>query len=251
MAGRLEGKVAVITGAASGIGAASARLFAEEGASVALGDINEAGLREVVQSIESDGGQAIGVMTDVRESAQIAALVEQAVRQFGRLDVIFANAGISVRNTVIDMPEEQFDQVIAINLRSSYLCAKYAIPHMLAQGSGSVIFTASELALKGTRGGAAYCASKAALLGMARAIARDHADQGVRVNSICPGPVDTPLLWGEKPDPAAYAANITNHMPIGRLGRPDEIARVALFLASDESSLITGTAIVADGGITA
>ena len=251
MAGRLAGKVALITGAASGIGAASARLFAAEGARVALADLNGPGLDAVAAEIARAGGEALPVPTDVSQATQVAALVEAAVGRFGRLDVLFANAGISGRGLVPELPEEQFERVLAVNLRGPFLCAKYAIPHLVAAGGGSIVFTASELALVGSPGGAAYCASKAALIGMARAMALDHAAQGIRVNCLCPGATDTPLLWGGKLDRAAEEADIVARMPLGRVGRVEEIARAALFLAGDDSSFVTGTALVADGGWTA
>src|SRR5919202_2841787 len=178
MAGRLAGRVSLITGAASGIGAASARLFAAEGARVALADLNGTGLDTVAGEVARAGGEALPLPADVSQATQVAALVEAAVGRFGRLDVLFANAGISGRGLVLELPEEQFERVLAVNLRGPFLCAKYAIPHLIAAGGGSIIFTASELALVGSPGGAAYCASKAALIGMARAMALDHGAQG-------------------------------------------------------------------------
>ena len=251
MAGRLDGKVAIITGAASGIGLASARLFVDEGARVALADINSDRLTQAVASIDATGDRAFGMTVDVSKNDDVDRLVAETVKRFGRLDVMFSNAGISSRHTVVDMPEEEFDRVIAVNLRGGFLCAKHAIPRMLEHGGGSLIFTASELALVGTDNAAAYCAAKTGLVGMMRAISVDHAAQGIRVNCLCPGPVDTPLLHGNRSDPNAHARNIIERMPVRRIGTVDELARAALFLASDDSSFMTGTSLVVDGGVTA
>ncbi|MGA7672277.1 MAG: glucose 1-dehydrogenase [Nitrolancea sp.] len=251
MTGRLEGRVAIITGAASGIGLASAKLFIAEGAGVALADINTDKLNRAVESVDGSGERAIGVTVDVSNGADVAKMVEETVTRFGRLDVMFSNAGISSRHTVVDMPDEEFDRVIAVNLRGGFLCAKYAIPRMLETGGGSLIFTASELALVGTENAAAYCAAKTGLVGMMRAIAVDHAAQGIRINCLCPGPVDTPLLHGNRADPDIHAASIIERMPVKRIGTVDELARAALFLASDDSSFMTGTTLVVDGGVTA
>jgi NAD(P)-dependent dehydrogenase (short-subunit alcohol dehydrogenase family) len=254
MAGRLAGKVALITGAASGIGAASARLFAAEGAQVALGDRNQAGLNDVGLDIHHAGGEALTFETNVGDAAQIEQLVEATIAQFGRLDILFANAGIGGSGTVVDIPIEDFERVLDINLRGPFLCARYAIPHIAAAGGGSVIFTASELALVGSPGSPAYCASKAGLIGMARAMALDHAPQGIRVNCLCPGATDTPMLrasFERADDPVADEADVVRRMPLGRLGTVEELARAALFLASEDASFITGTALVVDGGWTA
>jgi NAD(P)-dependent dehydrogenase (short-subunit alcohol dehydrogenase family) len=250
MAGRLGGKVAVITGAASGIGLETARLFVAEGARVVMGDINTDRLTEAVASVDASGERAAGQTVDVSIGNQVAELIETAVNRFGRLDVMFSNAGISGRGNVIDLPEELFDRIIAVNLRGAFLCAKHALPHLIASG-GSLIFTASELALVAAENAAAYCASKTALIGLARAIAVDHAAQGVRVNCLCPGPVDTPLLHGNRPNPEEHAQSIIERMPVKRIGRVDELAKAALFLASDDSSFVTGTSLVVDGGVTA
>jgi NAD(P)-dependent dehydrogenase (short-subunit alcohol dehydrogenase family) len=254
MAGRLAGKVAVITGAASGIGAATARLFATEGARVALADVDGQQLESIVQEVRSSGGSAIGQETDVREPEQIESLVEATVDQFGKLDILYANAGIGHRGTVTEMDVDDFERLIAINLRGPFLCSRYAIPHIAAAGGGSVVFTASELALVGSPGSAVYSATKAGLIGMARSMALDHAKEGIRVNCICPGATDTPMLRRSidgADDSASFSESILQRMPLGRLGQPNDIAQAALFLASDESSFVTGTALVVDGGWTA
>ena len=251
MVGRLDGKVAVITGAASGIGLATARLFVEEGARVVLADINADRLTAAAISVDASGKRAIAHTVDVSVSNEVADLVATAISRFGRLDVMFSNAGISGRNNVIDLPEELFDRIIAVNLRGGFLCAKHAMPHLIASGNGSLIFTASELAMVAAENSAAYCASKTALIGLTRAIAVDHAAQGVRVNCLCPGPVDTPLLHGNRPNPEEHAQSIIERMPVKRIGRVDELAKAALFLASNDSSFMTGTTLVVDGGVTA
>lgn len=254
MDGRLTDKVAIITGAASGIGAESARVFAAHGASVVVADVNAAGAAAVAGEITNAGGQALAVTVDVRDPAQVQRMVTAAVEHFARLDILFANAGIGRGGTVVDLTVQAFDDLIAVNVRGPFLCAKYAVPAIAATGGGSIVFTASELALVGSPENPAYCASKAALIGMAKAMALDHAHQGIRVNCICPGAVDTPMLRASiqaAPDPAEDEADIIRRMPLGRIGTVEEIAKAALFLASDESSFVTGTALVVDGGWTA
>jgi NAD(P)-dependent dehydrogenase (short-subunit alcohol dehydrogenase family) len=251
MAGRLAGKVAIVTGAASGIGAASARVFAEEGAKVALADRNEQLLNEVTGEIVSNGGTAIAVPADVEDEASIANLIERTVSEFDGLHVMYANAGISGRFELESVTTEEFDRVIRVNLRGPFLCAKHAVPAILKSGGGSVIFTASELALVGSPNASVYSASKAGLIGMARGLALDYAEAGVRFNCICPGAVDTPMLWGEeKGERDEVEADISSRMPLGRVGKPEEIAKSALYLASDDSSFVTGHALVVDGGWT-
>jgi NAD(P)-dependent dehydrogenase (short-subunit alcohol dehydrogenase family) len=251
MAGRLSGKVAVITGAASGIGAATARLFAREGAKVALADRNHQLLDEVTRSIAGDGGEVISVGVDVGNEASIQRMVEHTVEEYGELHVMYANAGISGRFDLESVTCEEFDRVMQVNLRGPFFCAKYAVPKIASSGGGSVIFTASELALVGSPGASVYSASKAGLIGMARGLALDYADAGIRFNCICPGAVDTPMLWSEeKGDRAEIEADIVSRMPLGRVGEPEEIAQSALYLASDDSSFVTGHALVVDGGWT-
>lgn len=251
MAGRLAGKVAIITGAAGGIGAASARLFAAEGAVLALADTAAEPLAALAAEIAAAGGRALAVPTDVRDGAAVAALVAATVERYGRLDVCFANAGVGGGGTVAELAEEDFDRIVGVNFKGAFLCAKHAVPHLLAAGGGSLIFTSSELALVGSPGSAAYCGAKAALLGMARAIAIDHGGQGLRVTCLCPGATDTPMLWRGVDDRAAEEESLAARMALKRIGRPEEIARAALFLASDDAAFVTGTALVVDGGWTA
>jgi NAD(P)-dependent dehydrogenase (short-subunit alcohol dehydrogenase family) len=251
---RLAGRVALITGAASGIGAASARLFAGEGAAVMLTDIDRAALDTVVGEIESAGGQALGIAGDVSDPDAMRHVVEAGVARFGALHVLFSNAGIGGKGSVVEISEEDFNRTLAVNLGGAFLTSKHAIPHIAAAGGGSIIFTASELALVGSKRNAAYTASKAALIGLARSMAMDHAPQRIRVNVLCPGPIQTPMLQRSidtHGDPAGYAQMIVDEVPLARIGQADEIARVALFLASDDSSYMTGSTVVADGGATA
>jgi NAD(P)-dependent dehydrogenase (short-subunit alcohol dehydrogenase family) len=251
VAERLAGKVAIVTGAASGIGAASARLFAAEGAKVALADRDHERLEDVAREITEAGHSAIAIGTDVGNEASIQRMVEQTVKEFGALHIMYANAGISGRFDLESVNAEDFDRVIHVNLRGPFLCAKYAVPKMANSGGGAVLFTASELALVGSPGASVYSASKAGLIGMARCLALDYAAAGIRFNCICPGAVDTPMLWGEeKGERDAVEADIVSRMPLGRVGRPDEIARSALYLVSDDSSFVTGHAMVVDGGWT-
>jgi NAD(P)-dependent dehydrogenase (short-subunit alcohol dehydrogenase family) len=251
LAERLNGKTAIITGAASGIGAETARLFAAEGANVALADRNEELLKQVVDEITGRGGSAIGVTVDVADESSIRNMVARTVEKFGGLNILYANAGISGRFELETLTTDVFDRVINVNLRGGLFCAKHAVPNIVKAGGGSVIFTASELAIVSSPNASVYSASKAGLIGMARGLALDYAAENVRFNCICPGATDTPMLWREeKGDRAAAEADIVSRMPLGRVGRVDEIAKAALFLASDDSSFITGHALVVDGGWT-
>jgi NAD(P)-dependent dehydrogenase (short-subunit alcohol dehydrogenase family) len=252
--GRLAGKVVVITGGGSGIGAASARLFASEGARVGICDLEQDEVNTITAEITDAGGDALGMVADVSDSSHIKALVDAVVQRFGRLDGLFSNAGISGRGNVVELDEDVFNQTIAVNLGGAFLCCKHAIPHIAASGGGSIVLTASELALVGSRNNAAYTASKAGLIGLARSMALDHAAQSIRVNVLCPGPIDTPMLRRSierHEDSRAYEQMIIDETPLHRVGNPEEIARVALFLFSDDSSYMTGSTVVADGGATA
>lgn len=251
---RLDGKVIIVTGGGSGIGAASARLFAAEGARVGLCDLDETGIDAVVSDIHASGGDALGLVADVSSSEQVKRFVDTVASRFGRLDGLFSNAGISGNGTVVEMSESDFNTTLSVNVGGAFLCAKHAVPHLTAAGGGSIVMTASELALVGSRNNAAYTASKAALIGMARSMALDHARDGIRVNVLCPGPIETPMLRRSierHTDSAAYEQMILDETPLHRIGQPEEIARVALFLLSDDSSYMTGSTVVVDGGATA
>jgi NAD(P)-dependent dehydrogenase (short-subunit alcohol dehydrogenase family) len=249
--GALDGRRALITGGASGIGRATALLFAREGAAVAVADVNEAGGGAVVQEIMKGGGQAVFVRCDVTQAADCRQAVERAVAAFGGLDILFNNAGIIRRTTILDITEEEWDRVMAVNVKSIYLLSRYALPVMAAGGGGAIVNTASGWGLVGGRNAVSYCASKGAVVNMTRAMALDHGSQNVRVNCICPGDTDTGMLREEARQLGAAEATFLAEAadrPLGRVGTPDEIAQAVLYLASDASSFVTGTALVVDGG---
>jgi NAD(P)-dependent dehydrogenase (short-subunit alcohol dehydrogenase family) len=251
---KLKGKVALITGGNSGIGAATAKLFAAEGASVALVGRNESRGNRVLAEIQSAGGEALWIACDVRKSAEARRAVQWTQREFGRLDILFNNAGIILRKNVLDMSEEEWDDNLDTNLKSAFLFAKYALPIMIEQRSGVIINNGSGWGLKGGPNAASYCASKAGLVNLTRALALDHSAQGIRVNCICPGDVDTPMLDDEARQlRQARAALIADGAlrPLGRIGTADEVARSVLFLAADDSSYMTGAVLSVDGGGTA
>ncbi len=250
---RLEGKVALITGGGGGIGKLTSTLFAKEGAKVVVSDVVDEAGRQTVADIEAAGGRATYVHADVSDSADAEAMVKSAVDTYGKLDVMMNNAGIfhSRDGSVIDTDEETWDRTIAINLKGVFLGSKYGVSAMLEGGGGSLINVASFVALMGAATPQiAYTASKGGVLAMTREIAVEFARKGIRANSICPGPIETPLLAELLADPARRQRRLV-HIPIGRFGQGQEIANAALFLASDESSLMTGAQLVVDGGITA
>jgi NAD(P)-dependent dehydrogenase (short-subunit alcohol dehydrogenase family) len=247
---RLEGKVAIITGAASGIGVATALLFAKEGTKVVVADLNESGGNETVDQIRSDGGAAIFVRTDVTSAKDAEAIVKSTIDAYGKLDVLFNNAGIAMRLPVADLPEEDWDRCIEINLKGIFLGSKYAIPEMIKNGGGSIINMASMFGIVGAKIRAAYVASKGGVVNLTRGMALDYAPNNIRVNCICPGFTDTPLIQTIVPTPEARQALGEDH-PMGRLATPLDIAYGALYLASDESSFVTGIALPIDGGYTA
>jgi len=241
---KLEGKVALITGAASGIGRATALLFAREGARVVVADMNEAGGRDTVETIRQQGGEAIFVPVDVTRAADVKRMVDTAVETYGRLDVLFNNAGIAHRAAVDECSEEDWDRVIAINLKGVFLGCKYAVPVMKQQGGGTIINTASGAGLVGTVRSPAYCASKGGVVLLTKQMAIDFARDKIRVNAICPGAVDTPLMeivFREMSDDLVEAKRTyEERLPRGRMLAPEDIAHVALYLAGDESGFMTG-----------
>jgi NAD(P)-dependent dehydrogenase (short-subunit alcohol dehydrogenase family) len=251
---RLANKVALITGGTSGIGESSALLFAREGAKVAISGRNENRGHAVTEQILKASGQAIFIRTDVRKSEECQRAVDETVRAFGRLDVLFNNAGVFYPHTAVDCTEEEWDLQIDINLKSTFLMSKAVLPGMIQQESGIVINNSSGWGIVGGDASVAYCASKGGVVLLTKAMAIDHGRQGIRVNCICPGDVDTPML----PEDARmrglkwedYLAGCSNR-PLGRIGTVDEIAKAALFLASDDSSFMTAAALVVDGGGTA
>jgi NAD(P)-dependent dehydrogenase (short-subunit alcohol dehydrogenase family) len=246
MHNRLAGKFAVLTGAASGIGAATARLFANEGARVAILDIDEEAAESLVREICEGGGEALAWRCDVADAAQVNSAIAGGVTRFGAIDVLFNNAGIALRASVTEQTEESWDRVIDTNVKGAYLCSRAALPHFAPVG-GSVIHTSSVTGITGVRGRAAYSTAKAALVGLARNMALDYAHRKIRVNCVCPGFVATPFIAAILAD-EERTRRLTALHPLGRLGDPLDIARAVLFLASDESSWITGHALVVDGG---
>jgi len=249
--GALDGKVALITGGASGIGRATALLFAREGAAVAVVDSNEHEGPAVVQRIIEEGGRAIFVRGDVTRAADCQLAVLQTVEKLGKLDILFNNAGIIRRASVVETSVEEWDRVMATNVKSVFLLSKYAIPIMAKAGGGVIINTASAWGLVGGPNAASYCASKGAVVLLTKAMALDHGAQNIRVNCICPGDTDTSMLRNEArqlgiPEEQFLAESAKR--PLQRVGRPEEIAQAALYLASDASSFVTGTALVVDGG---
>jgi NAD(P)-dependent dehydrogenase (short-subunit alcohol dehydrogenase family) len=251
---KLEGKVAIVTGAASGIGRATALLFAAEGAAVVVADVNNGGGMQTVEAIRSAGGRAQYVHTDVSRSPDVQAMVRAAVERFGRLDVLFNNAGIAVFKGVEETTEDEWDRVVAVNLRGVYLGIKYAAPEMRRAGGGSIINTSSVHGMQTVAGLAAYAASKHGVLGITRAAALDLARSGIRVNAIQPGAIETPIMRANLRavgDEEEEYRKIAAAEPLGRVGTAEEIARAAVFLASDDASFITGAPIAVDGGLLA
>lgn len=245
---RFQDKVAVITGAASGIGAASARLFAEEGACVVLADVDEAAGRALAERIGDE--RAMFHRTDVADRAQVEDLIEHAIRRFTRIDILFNNAGIGCFGETPELDPEMWSRVIAIDLNAVFYACRAAIPHMRRTGGGAIVNTASISGLAGDYAFTAYNAAKAAVINYTRALAIDHAKDGVRANALCPGLIDTPLTAGAKQMSGLYDAWI-EAVPMKRAGTPEEMAQVAAFLASDDAAYVTGAVIVADGGKTA
>src|SRR3981081_2070348 len=251
---RLKDKVALITGGTSGIGEATALLFSKEGAKVAITGRNQERGAAIVQQIKQQGGDALFVRADVSLSADSRRAVDETVRTFGRLDILFNNAGVFYPQTALECSEQEWDEQINVNLKGTFLMSKFALPSMIAQGHGVIINNSSGWGLVGGDHAVAYCASKGGVVLMTKAMAIDHGRQGIRVNCICPGDVDTPML----PEDAKirglswdkYLAGC-NERPMGRSGTPEEIAKAVLFLASDDSSFMTGSALVVDGGGTA
>ena len=250
---RLEGKVALITGGASGMGMVASKLFASEGARVVLTDVADDTGDSVAAEISSDGGEAAYVHADVSSEADAEAMVDAAVARFGRLDVLYNNAGISPADddSILVTEPDAWQRVQDVNTKGVYLCCKHGIPHLQRRGGGSIINVASFVAWMGAATSqTAYTASKGAVLAMTREIAVEYARKGVRCNALCPGPIDTPLLAELLSDDARRQRRFV-HIPMGRLGRAEELAKAALFLASDDSSFMTGASLIVDGGITA
>lgn len=248
---KLANKVALITGAGSGMGKSAALLFANEGAKIAAVDINEGQVKEAVSTITAKGGQAIALRADVSKSEDVQRMVDETIAALGVPTILYNNAGIEGgSNFLADFPEEEFDRVIAINLRGVFLGMKYVLPHMVKAGGGSVINTASIAGLVAVRGGVAYAAAKAGVIAMTRVAALEYGRYNIRVNAICPGAIETPMAQrirkGQPPNPKV----IDRISVLGRMAEPEEIAKVALFLASDDASFATGAPFIIDGGWT-
>lgn len=250
MSGRLAGKTALVTGAGSGIGRRTAERFAEEGARVACADLRGAAARETAAAL---AGDAIGLELDVTSPASIAAGIEAAVARFGGLDVVVNNAGVTIVGAAHELDEADWDRELDTNLKSVYLVSKAAWPHLVARGGGAILNTASIAGLWAIPADAAYCASKAGVIMLTKCMALDGAKAKVRVNCVCPGFIQTPMIDGyfaDQPDPGASRRYAESIHPLGTLGMPGDIANGFVYLASDEASWVTGTALVVDGGLT-
>ncbi|MBN1315198.1 MAG: SDR family oxidoreductase [Anaerolineales bacterium] len=247
---KLLNKVAIITGAGSGIARASALLFSKEGAAIVVADQNNKAGLETKEMIEKEGGKAIFIRTDVSDASQVEQMVQSAIDAFGKIDVLFNCAAVHNMGSVHEVKDEDWDFLMDVNLKGTYLCCKQVVPHMLKAGSGSIINVAS---VAGGCGAlprqTAYCVSKAGVAMMTKVMALDYAGKGIKVNCIAPGPTDTPMMSpvGRRP---GFVQSVIDDIPLGRLGKPQELAQVALFLASDDSSFVHGHVLVTDGGQT-
>jgi NAD(P)-dependent dehydrogenase (short-subunit alcohol dehydrogenase family) len=254
MPGRFEDKVAVITGAAGGIGRAAALRFASEGAKVVLVDVDRAGLDDAVSAVHAGGGEALAIAADVTTSADVERNAAEAVERFGGIDCFFNNAGIEGAITpLVDYPEDSFDRVITINLKGVWLGMKHVAPRITARGGGAIVNTSSIAGLRGSRGMVAYVASKHAVIGMTRTAALELAPRGIRVNAVCPSPIETRMMRAlersfNPSDPESVHARLAASAPLGRYGTPEEVAAMVSFLCSSDASYLTGCAYPVDGG---
>jgi len=251
---RLAGKIAIVTGAGSGIGHETAKLFAQEGATVIVADRAADAASRVAEEIVGSGGKAFPATVDVTREAEVKALIEGTARTHGRLDILVNNAGYGFAGTVVNTTEEQWDALMAVNVKGVFFGCKYAIPIMEKQGGGAIVNTASTVAIVGITDRAAYVASKGAVAALTRAMALDHVKANIRVNCVAPGTIESPYfteIFATAENAAELRRNLEQRQAMERLGKPIEIARAILFLASDESSFCTGTTLVADGGWTA
>ena len=249
---RLENKVALITGAASGMGQAAAVEFARAGARVAMSDVNEEGLATTAQLVSDAGGVCISITGSVADSGDVKTMVGRTVDAFGALDVLYSNAAIYLPNRgdapVVDLDEDVWQRVIDVNLKGVYLCAKYAIPAMIRGGGGSIINVSSLAGTRGSRQSHAYAMAKGGVISLTQSLAVTYGPQGIRANAIAPGAIDTPMVRGAGTLDEAAVRAMMAHLPLARVGLAEEVARVALFLASDDSAYVTGTVQIVDGG---
>ena len=253
--GSYAGKVAFVTGAASGIGRATALAFAREGASVAVSDISEQNVRETARMIEEAGGRALAIRCDVTRAEDVKAALDKTIEAFGRLDAAFNNAGVEqAPKATAEITEEEWDRIIGIDLRGLFLCMKYEIPLLLKQGGGAIVNTSSGAGVKGFQDQAAYVAAKHGVVGLTKSAALDYAPQNIRINAVCPGIIDTPMMdrfgGGTPEGKERELASAAAAEPIGRAGKPEEIAAAVVWLCSDAASFVTGHAMVVDGGQT-
>src|SRR5215211_2718388 len=251
---RLRDKVCIITGGGSGIGRATALIFAAEGARVVVADKNKAAAEAVAAECGAKGAKTIALETDVSKSADAKRMVDETVKAFGRIDVLVNNAGYGIPGSVVETDEQAWDDLMAVNVRGVFLCSKHALPVMQAQGGGAIVNTASAVASMGIRNRAAYVASKGAVAALTRAIAVDHAGEGIRCNAVAPGTIDTPYFSAvlkNNANPADARKALEARQLLNRLGTPEEVAAAILFLAADESRFATGSILAIDGGMTA
>lgn len=252
MAGRLDGKIALITGAGSGIGRASALTFAREGAKVAVADKLVDGGQETVRMVEAAGGTASFIEVDVSDAASVEAMINATVETYGRIDCAYNNAGIEGQVAPTDSyADDMFDKVIAVNLTGVWLCMKYEIPRLLEHGGGAIVNTASGAGLIGVAGLSAYVASKHGVIGLTKTAALEYAKSGIRVNAVCPGLIQTPMVERLTADQPQLGEALVAMEPVGRTGRPEEIAESVVWLCSDAASFVTGHAMSVDGGFVA
>ena len=246
------GKVAFVTGGASGIGRAAALSFSREGASVVAADVSQQGNEETVRLIEAQGGRALAVRCDVTRPQEVKAALDKTVEAFGRLDFAFNNAGIEPRKAALtaDYEEDEWDRILDINLRGVFLCMKHEIPLILKQGGGAIVNTSSGAGVIGIKGSPAYTAAKHGVIGLTRAAALDYAGQNLRINAICPGYIDTPMMGRFTGGTQEGRAKVIAEEPIGRMGKPEEIAAAVLWLCSEPAAFVIGHALVMDGGQT-